>query len=154
MSDDQDRCEWVNVSSMVPAYLGSPTPKAIKLLCVWGGGKKFGKIFRFWGPVPLPLHQWHIFGMISCSTGVMCLYTGTVASHHTSGGVYHHLQSSNDLRSSSGSVQDGVAVVNLVRNKHGGQCPQQLILFKLVTTSCLFYCQHCCMKHMQWYLFL
>ena len=119
--------------------------------CVWGGGKNLVKFSVFGAPFPYPCTS-GIFGMISCSTGVMCLYTGTVASHHTSGGVYHHLQSSNDLRSSS--VLDGVAVVNLVRNKHGGQCPQQLILFKLVTTSCLFYCQHCCVKHMQWYLFL
>jgi len=33
MSDDQDGCEWVNVSS-VPAYPGSPGQKAIKWLCV------------------------------------------------------------------------------------------------------------------------
>ena len=53
MSDDQDRCEWVNVSSMVPAYLGSPTPKAIKLLCV-GGGKNLVKFSVFGAPFPYP----------------------------------------------------------------------------------------------------
>jgi len=33
MSDDQDGCEWVSVTS-VPAYPGSLRPKAIKRLCV------------------------------------------------------------------------------------------------------------------------
>ena len=33
MSSDQDGCEWVSVL-LVPAYPGSPGPKAIKRLCV------------------------------------------------------------------------------------------------------------------------
>jgi len=36
MSDDQDGCEWVNVSSGtgLPDYPGSPGQKAVKRLCV------------------------------------------------------------------------------------------------------------------------
>jgi len=33
MSDDQDVCEWVSVSSPL-AYLGSRGPMAVKWLCV------------------------------------------------------------------------------------------------------------------------
>jgi len=33
MSDDQDGCEWVIVSSVL-AYPGSTGPKAVKRLCV------------------------------------------------------------------------------------------------------------------------
>ena len=33
MSDDQDGCEWVSVSSGT-SHLGSPAPTAVKRLCV------------------------------------------------------------------------------------------------------------------------
>jgi len=36
MFDEQDGCEWVNVSFLVLAYLGSPGQRAVKQLCVFG----------------------------------------------------------------------------------------------------------------------
>ena len=41
-------------------------------------------------------------------------------SHHTSGSVYRHLESSTDLH--RGSEQDDVAEVDKTRNERSGQC--------------------------------
>ena len=80
--------------------------------------------WKYAGPAP-----WTQVNLKTATLNCICWGTGSqccnvlilaTASHHTSGGVHNHLQSSNDLR--CGSVLDGVAAVDSVRNERGGQC--------------------------------